>query len=322
MIRSPSGSPACWRVRSASRGPDAALAEQRAGQLGQRLRRRDERLRGMPQRRRAVVRVVERRLRRGRRPRTPAEGSARPRHLRLVRALDRPPHVRAQRARTPAAPSSRPGRAAAAARRRASRAPWSATRVSTTIAVAQVDGLVDVVGDEHDRDVVAAPDLAARGPRGRRASARRRTRTARPSAGSAAGRRARGRSPRAAACRRRAATGSGRARRSSPTERQRLLDQSRRRPAGRLRAQREARRSGARSSTGTASGCTPGRRAPSCRAARRPASPSRTSPAVGSSRPAMHFSSVVLPQPDGPTMHTNSPAATSNDRSPIASTSP
>ena len=53
---------------------------------------------------------------------------------------------------------------------------------------------------------------------------------------------------------------------------------------------------------------------------RRPSSV--TSPAVGSSRPAMHFSSVVLPQPDGPTMHTNSPAATSNDTSPIAATSP
>ena len=49
---------------------------------------------------------------------------------------------------------------------------------------------------------------------------------------------------------------------------------------------------------------------------------SRTSPAVGSSSPATHLSSVVLPQPDGPTMQTNSPAATSNDRSPTASTSP
>ena len=64
------------------------------------------------------------------------------------------------------------------------------------------------------------------------------------------------------------------------------------------------RRSGARSSTGTASGCTPGRPAPACRAAR----PVRPIPAVGSSSPLMHFSSVVLPHPDGPTTHTNSPA--------------
>ncbi len=34
----------------------------------------------------------------------------------------------------------------------------------------------------------------------------------------------------------------------------------------------------------------------------------------------MHFSSVVLPHPDGPTMHTNSFSATSKLRSPMAST--
>ena len=34
---------------------------------------------------------------------------------------------------------------------------------------------------------------------------------------------------------------------------------------------------------------------------------SSTSPRVGRSRPAMHLSSVVLPQPDGPTTQTNSP---------------
>ena len=38
MMRSPSGSPACWRVRSASSGAEVALAEGRAGQLGDRLR--------------------------------------------------------------------------------------------------------------------------------------------------------------------------------------------------------------------------------------------------------------------------------------------
>ena len=34
----------------------------------------------------------------------------------------------------------------------------------------------------------------------------------------------------------------------------------------------------------------------------------------------MQRSSVVLPHPDGPTTHTNSPSATENDTSPIAST--
>ena len=45
--------------------PDAALAEQRPGQLGQRLGHRDQRLRRMPQGGRAVRGVVERRPRRG-----------------------------------------------------------------------------------------------------------------------------------------------------------------------------------------------------------------------------------------------------------------
>ena len=34
---------------------------------------------------------------------------------------------------------------------------------------------------------------------------------------------------------------------------------------------------------------------------------SSTSPSVGRSSPAMHLSSVVFPQPDGPTTQTNSP---------------
>ena len=37
-----------------------------------------------------------------------------------------------------------------------------------------------------------------------------------------------------------------------------------------------------------------------------------TPPLVGRMRPAMHFSRVVLPQPDGPTTHTNSPSPTVN----------
>ena len=45
---------------------------------------------------------------------------------------------------------------------------------------------------------------------------------------------------------------------------------------------------------------------------------SSTSPAVGRSSPAMTFSSVVFPQPDGPTTQTNSRSSTANETSPIA----
>ncbi|CAM5714284.1 hypothetical protein SGRIM128S_05251 [Streptomyces griseomycini] len=44
-----------------------------------------------------------------------------------------------------------------------------------------------------------------------------------------------------------------------------------------------------------------------------------TSPAVGASSPPTHFSSVVLPQPDGPTRQTSSPAPTVKVRSRTAS---
>src|SRR3712207_9268618 len=44
-------------------------------------------------------------------------------------------------------------------------------------------------------------------------------------------------------------------------------------------------------------------------------------PAVGVSRPAMRFSTVDLPQPEGPTMQTNSPAATSRSAPETASVS-
>ena len=49
--------------------------------------------------------------------------------------------------------------------------------------------------------------------------------------------------------------------------------------------------------------------------------PSRmTPPEVGASSPAMHFNSVVLPAPDGPTMQTSSPWPTLKLTSRIAST--
>jgi len=41
----------------------------------------------------------------------------------------------------------------------------------------------------------------------------------------------------------------------------------------------------------------------------------RTRPALGSSSPAAMFSSVLLPQPVGPTTETNSPAATASETS-------
>src|SRR5688572_12442675 len=50
--------------------------------------------------------------------------------------------------------------------------------------------------------------------------------------------------------------------------------------------------------------------------------PSRISPALGFSRPAMMRSSVDLPQPDGPTRTTNSPSATSRSTAWITSTGP
>lgn len=45
-----------------------------------------------------------------------------------------------------------------------------------------------------------------------------------------------------------------------------------------------------------------------------------TAPRVGANSPARHFSSVVLPAPEGPTMQVKSPGRTSKLRSPIAST--
>ncbi len=44
MIRSPSGSPACWVVRSASAGVDPLRPEQRPGDLGQPVRQQHQRL--------------------------------------------------------------------------------------------------------------------------------------------------------------------------------------------------------------------------------------------------------------------------------------
>ena len=176
--------------------------------------------------------------------------------------------------------------------------------------VRQVDRLVDVVGHEEDRDPVLARAPAGPDPRGRRASAHRPRRTARPSAGSRAGRRGRGRSRRAAACRPRAATGSGRGNRVSPT----ASSASRRARSAPLRESFLC-RSGSRTLLRTdvqgiserlyswkTSAISSGG------AGDRAAVAATTSPRVGCSSPAMHLSSVVLPHPDGPTTQTNSPA--------------
>src|SRR3569832_2308532 len=47
-----------------------------------------------------------------------------------------------------------------------------------------------------------------------------------------------------------------------------------------------------------------------------------TPPASGARKPAMMFMSVVLPQPDGPTIATNSPSETSKFRSLMTSRRP
>ena len=49
---------------------------------------------------------------------------------------------------------------------------------------------------------------------------------------------------------------------------------------------------------------------------------SSMTPAVGRSSPAMHFRSVVLPHPEGPTMQTSSPVPIVKLMSPMASTLP
>ena len=48
--------------------------------------------------------------------------------------------------------------------------------------------------------------------------------------------------------------------------------------------------------------------------------PTRTSPEVGLRKPAMMFSSVVLPQPDGPRIVTISPVASFSETSSSACT--
>ena len=139
-----------------------------------------------------------------------------------------------------------------------------------------------------------------------------------------------GRWPRAAAGRRTAATAATSTLVAQADRVEHLARPARPPRAAAGRRSAAARRRSRRRSA-PAAGCTAGRRSRcSCRgtrpaAGRRAASgpcpaPS-TSPAVGSSRPAMIEISVVLPQPDGPTSSVISPAGTSRSTPRRASTS-
>ena len=182
-------------------------------------------------------------------------------------------------------------------------------------AVAEIDRLLEIVGDEHDRRARsprAGADLVLQRlprhgvERAERLVHQQDLRVAAP--GSA-------RSARAAACRRKAAPGIFARGRPSPILREQLVDLGRA-----LRARRAARLQCQRDIAGDRAPrqqrlavvlehdgvfARPGA-SPACRRTRR-------SPVVGFSRPATMRSSVVLPQPDGPTRQTNSDLRT--DRS-------
>ncbi len=51
-------------------------------------------------------------------------------------------------------------------------------------------------------------------------------------------------------------------------------------------------------------------------------SPTRISPAVGSTKPAISRSVVVLPQPDGPSRQTSAPCSIVNDTSSTTASGP
>ena len=192
--------------------------------------------------------------------------------------------------------------------------------LSRAMLVADPDGLVDVVGDEHDR--LAHPLLQVRAARPAAVLARsgRPRRTARPSAAPAGRRPAPGPRRPAVAGRRTAlpdtgAAGRDRGRPGRPT----------RRPARRTFGPCPSRAAWARwRCSGRSCGAGTGRSAGSrsrCRGAARSATSSRMStpstvivPAVGSISRLIIRSVVVLPQPDGPISTTISPRGTSRSR--------
>ena len=178
-------------------------------------------------------------------------------------------------------------------------------------AVAQVDGLVEVVRDEEHREAALAHQagqLVLQDPGASSHPARRR---ARPSSSARAPAPGSARSARAAACRPTAAAGTCRACAARPDLGQhaprcaaRAAPRARRRlPAPGSRCRRPCARAAGR-------GRSPGTRRPPRATARRIGRPSRrTAPPLGCTQPAAARSSVVLPQPEGPTMQTNSPRA-------------
>ena len=168
-------------------------------------------------------------------------------------------------------------------------------------AVGQAGRLAHVVGDEEHGHAGLRPRPARARRGGGRGSWRRARRRARPSAA----RRRPGRGPGpgrpAGACRPTARGAAGRPKSPRCTARAARLPGLPALRAGRRRAGAgPARRCRPPSATGTAP--PPGTSAPA-----RPST--STVPGVGCSRPASRLSSVVLPQPDAPTRHTNSPAA-------------
>ena len=189
--------------------------------------------------------------------------------------------------------------------------------------VGERERLLAVVRDEHDGDVDRAEDageLVAHRAAQVRVDVRPRLVEQHELRARA---RARARARRAAAGRPRARADSGRRGR-----------RGRRRRAGRARGPRargaagRSRRSRPRSGAGRAR--SPGRpsrpgaarAAPRCRRPRRACRSSSIVPASGASKPAIRRSSVVLPQPDGPSSATNSPRSTQSCASSTAWTAP
>ena len=177
--------------------------------------------------------------------------------------------------------------------------------------MAEQHRFLDRVGDEDHRGRPLAPKCAAARIAGSRGSARRPRRTARPSAARSARPRARAPGRSAAACRR---TSDRDRRFSKPPSPTSVMN------SGTLRSISALRRAGHAQPIGDVVEYRLPRKQPemlehhgdarrSARSTRWP--PTQISPASSGNSPSMQRSSVVLPQPDGPTMATISRSATS-----------
>ena len=216
--------------------------------------------------------------------------------------------------RTPAC-SAAPGRTRPGERHLDRLEQLAGTRRHDRDPVAEEDGFLEAVRDEEHGAAVRSATGGAAPLASRREAARRARRTARPSAGSRARRSAHARWRRVGASRRRACRVRVLARSCRPMRAQVRTARGRCRRAWR-RPRRRARtaRSRARSSTGRPS--SPGTPWPSvvllwCDGAMR----DRRRP-TGRSSPATIRRNVDLPHPDGPTIETNSPSATSRSNGP------